>query len=446
MPQKPLCFVLMPFGKKSAGGARPIDFDAVYRSIIRPAIEQAGLEPLRADEEEAGGIIHKPMFERLVLCDFAVADLTAANANVFYELGVRHAAKPRTTVLMFAEGHGRLPFDVAQLRAIPYEIGRAGTPKNDKETIDLLCQKLEAAKKGQDKDSPLYQLLDDYPDVAREKTDVFRARVEYAADVKRRLAASRKDGVDALRQLETDLGPLADLEAGIVVDLFLSFRALKAWGDMIRVVTLLNPVIANTVLMREQLALAMNRVGRSEEAEGVLVKLLNERGPNSETLGILGRVFKDRWLAARADGEDARAAGLLRKAISVYRRGFEADWRDAYPGVNALTLLQISSPNSEDYKRLFPIVSYALERRMETGEPDYWDYATKLELAVLDGNQQAAEIALEDTLGHVREVWEPETTANNLRLLLEARGEADATRVWSEAIIQALEKAAKKGH
>ena len=51
-------------------------------------MRDAGLEPLRADEEQAGGISHKPMFERLVLCDYAVADLTAANANVFYELGV----------------------------------------------------------------------------------------------------------------------------------------------------------------------------------------------------------------------------------------------------------------------------------------------------------------------------------------------------------------------
>jgi len=52
-----------------------------------------------------------------MLCDYAVADLTTANANVFYELGVRHAVRPWSTVLLFAEG-SRLPFDVAYLRAI----------------------------------------------------------------------------------------------------------------------------------------------------------------------------------------------------------------------------------------------------------------------------------------------------------------------------------------
>ena len=55
---------------------------------------------MRADEEMAGGIIHKPMFERLILCEYAVADLTAANAKVCYELGVRHAVRPGCIVLL----------------------------------------------------------------------------------------------------------------------------------------------------------------------------------------------------------------------------------------------------------------------------------------------------------------------------------------------------------
>ncbi len=51
-----------------------VDFDAVYRDLIVPAIENAGLDPLRADDELTGGIIHKPMFERLILCEYAMAD------------------------------------------------------------------------------------------------------------------------------------------------------------------------------------------------------------------------------------------------------------------------------------------------------------------------------------------------------------------------------------
>src|SRR5262245_35814135 len=112
----PLCFLLMPLAQPPrAAGAAP-DFDAGYRDLGEPAVDAAGLTPLRADEEQPGGIIHKPMFERLILCDLAVADLTNANANVFYELGVRHAVKPATTVLLFAADRTRLPFDLAPLR------------------------------------------------------------------------------------------------------------------------------------------------------------------------------------------------------------------------------------------------------------------------------------------------------------------------------------------
>ena len=110
---KPLCFILMPFGvKKDPSSGSDIDFDAIYDLGIRPGIKRTGMEPIRADEERTGGIIHKPMFERLMLCDFAVADLTTANANVFYELGVRHAVRPATTLTIYASNQ-KIPFDLS---------------------------------------------------------------------------------------------------------------------------------------------------------------------------------------------------------------------------------------------------------------------------------------------------------------------------------------------
>src|SRR3954467_2510237 len=138
MTHRPLCFVLMPFGRKPSVAGATIDFDAVYKELIAPAIDGAGLEPLRADEEMAGGVIHKPMFERLILCEFAVADLTTANPNVFYELGVRHAVRPWSTILLFAEGGTQLPFDVAPLRAIPYRLTAAGTPAAPEEVQTII--------------------------------------------------------------------------------------------------------------------------------------------------------------------------------------------------------------------------------------------------------------------------------------------------------------------
>src|SRR5947209_1664827 len=106
------CFVDMPFGKKTdlTTGVE-VDFDEIYKAAIAPAIAEAGLEPIRGDREQTGGIIHLPMFGRLFLSPFVVADLTLANPNVFYELGIRHTAKPFTTVPIYASIHP-IPFDI----------------------------------------------------------------------------------------------------------------------------------------------------------------------------------------------------------------------------------------------------------------------------------------------------------------------------------------------
>src|SRR5579864_5057449 len=122
MSLRAVCFVDMPFGKKPdlASGVE-VDFDQIYEAAIEPAIVQAGLEPIRGDRERTGGIIHAPMFGRLLLSDFVVADLTLANPNVFYELGIRHTARPFTTIPIFAAIHP-LPFDVSLVRAIPYQL------------------------------------------------------------------------------------------------------------------------------------------------------------------------------------------------------------------------------------------------------------------------------------------------------------------------------------
>ena len=110
------------------------------------------------------------------------------------------------------------------------------------------------------------------------------------------------------------------------------------------------------MLVREQYGFALNRARRSADAERVLLDVIEDRGPSSETLGLLGRVYKDRWEAER-EGSVLRAEGHLDQAIDAYRRGFEADWRDAYPGINAVTLMEIRDPGGEEQQALLPVVA-----------------------------------------------------------------------------------------
>lgn len=439
---RPLCFVLMPFGEKKDPSGITIDFDAVYKELIKPAVIEAGMDPIRADEEQVGGIIHKPMFERLVLCEYAVADLTTANANVFYELGVRHAVRPYSTVLLFAETT-RLPFDLGPMRGLSYSLTSHGKPAQIKKSHATLVECLREARKRKT-DSPLFQLLDGFqePDIARLKTDVFRERVRYSEEVKNRLAQARERGAEAVAEVGKELGEAKDLEAGILIDLLLSYRAVKDWGAMIDLVGKMPEPLEKVVMVREQLAFALNRAGRGNEAERILLDLIKERGPSSETNGLLGRVYKDRWEAAVRKGETTRAQGELRKAIDAYLKGFEADWRDAYPGVNAVTLMEVSDPPDPRREKLISVVTYAVERRVASGKPDYWDHATLLELYVLGKDQNAASSALKDALAAVREPWEPETTARNLGLIREARARRGEDVAWIEEIERELAKAA----
>lgn len=437
MSRRPLCFVLMPFGEKPDGAGGTVDFDSVYAEAIRPAIEAAGMQPLRADEEMEGGIIHKPMFERLILCEYAVADLTTANANVFYELGIRHAARPYSTVLLFAEGL-RLPFDVAPLRAVPYRLKPNGNLAAVEKTKRIIDERLRKARNAVT-DSPIYELVEDFPDVDRTKTDVFRDRVQYSTEVKAKLAIARDDGDQAmLREIEAELSPLEDQEAGVVIDLLLSFRAGKAWEEMISLIAKMASPLAETVLVREQYAFALNRSGEGERAERELLDLLEKRGPSSETYGLLGRVYKDRWEEARDQGQQALARGLLRKATEAYLSGFEADWRDAYPGINAVTLMEIADPPDPRRKELIPVVSYAAKRRIEARQADYWDYATRLELAVLAKDRDVASNMLADAVASIREPWEPESTARNLRLIREARERRGERLPWTVEFEESL--------
>jgi len=431
----------MPFGKKKDTSGRVIDFDNFYQQVLKAAIEIAEMEPLRADEERDGGIIHKPMFERLVLCHFAIADLTLANANVFYELGVRHAVRPHTTVLVYNAGGQRLPFDVAPLRAIPYHVNEVGSVQNVPEIVSEIARRLNDARNPID-DSPLYQLLDGIspPDLARLKTDVFRDHVSYNAEVKGRLERARASDISAVDEIRTELEPLVDREAAILIDLLMSYRDLSAHQRMVEVIDYMPAPVRQTAMVQEQFAFALNRLLRRDEAQRILEQLIDSQGPSSETYGLLGRIHKDRWDDSVKKGNNIEAMAHLHHAINCYRAGFESDWRDAFPGVNALTLMEIDDPQQPDYLRLLPVVEYAIARRLNSGAADYWDHASMLEIACLKTDEHVSSTEVAECLASHPPPWQRETTTRNLQMLFEARTQRGDDVTLLERILDLLRR------
>lgn len=427
-----LLFVAMPFGSRSDPTQRfEIDFDDIYERCIKPAAEGADLDVIRADEETIGGIIHKPMYERLLLSEVVVADLTLANANVFYELGIRHAARPRSTILIFAK-KSRLPFDVSPIRAIPYELDDAGDLGVEvAETLrGTLAERLEEAKESETVDSPLFQLLDEYPgiDLPHDVTEAFRDRVQHVSQLTEEMRDAARipkdERVTVLKEIEERIGDFDVASQELPLDLLLAYRDASAYDEMVQCVGRMPAELRQVLTVRQQLAWALNRragSGDRESAIEILRGLIDDYGPDPETNGILGRVYKDLWDEAEAEGATGKAEAALEAAIKEYEVGFDADPRDYYPGVNLLTLLRRRG-GEEDLARvqeLQPVVLFATARRGGLASSDYWDVATVLELAIIGEDKDLAERALGkiELLGP--QDWERETTARNLRLLAE---------------------------
>src|SRR5438067_1728820 len=106
-------FVVMPFGRKTVDDVI-VDYDEIYAQIFKPAAEIAGYDIARIDDIPESGSIPEQYLRELFRADVVLADVSAPNANVFYELGIRHAVSSAGTVLVAKYGT-RLPFDIAHL-------------------------------------------------------------------------------------------------------------------------------------------------------------------------------------------------------------------------------------------------------------------------------------------------------------------------------------------
>jgi len=106
-------------------------------------------------------------------------------------------------------------------------------------------------------------------------------------------------------------------------------------------------------------------------------------------------------------------------------------------------LMELNDPPDPRRSELIPVVRYAVERRIANGAPDYWDYATLLELAMLAGDQPKAMSALASSLAAIREIFEPDTTAHNLKLIVKAKSKRGELQPWMEKVVEKLAERAK---
>ncbi len=440
---KPRAFVVMPFGSKRVRPAVPaaagapaqdapaVDFTEVYRRLIAPALEEAGCEPFRADQESAAGDIRTDMFFELVTADLVVADISTLNPNVFYELGLRHGVSPRG-VLHLHGGWERQPFDVAPDRTFKYDgaLWIAGTARGAgwEEQVEREVASLAATLKGaisQDRtttSSPVYSHLPGLRPVDWRGISTARARYFHGVldDWQERLRVARKKGwAGDILTLACDAPTRYHHEQ-------LLFAAARALIDLCRfdvareVLEELLRAAPEHADAQYQLGLVLSRLGEIERAEVLFERIVNSQEDRPEAQGVLGPVYKELWrtrwqtlpdLAARQQAAGL-SSNLAATAAQCYAAAQRANLDDYYYGINVILLAKLlehlaqatgdtmADSEIEDLDGLAAVVRVAATGQLErvgrrhderSQDEAVWARATLGELALLTGDEREAQ-------------------------------------------------------
>ncbi|NEP18247.1 MAG: hypothetical protein F6J97_15310, partial [Leptolyngbya sp. SIO4C1] len=114
MNNENICFVIAPIGKPESDTYRRSK--QILNHIIRPTVKLKGFTAVRADEISEPGLISTQVTQYIIDAPLVIADLTGHNANVFYELAIRHAI--RKPLIQLIDENDQLPFDVVNTRTI----------------------------------------------------------------------------------------------------------------------------------------------------------------------------------------------------------------------------------------------------------------------------------------------------------------------------------------
>jgi hypothetical protein len=339
------CFVVMGFGKKTDfETGRVLDLDKSYRNMIKPAVEAAGLQCIRADEIVHSGLIDVPMYEQLLNADVVVADLSTSNKNAFYELGVRHALRPFTTVVISEDGIKTFPFDVNHVAIRQYH--HLGEDIGFDEVMrfrQLLTQAIVEINKQspRQKDSPVYTFLNGLNPPAL--AAVIQAAAQAAVETGSKPGSETEGGPKAGDPTHSMLMQQVD-DAQERSDFVTAKSLLGVIRAMMKAQALPNRPEDPYIIQRLALITYKSKFPTEEaalkEARDLLASLDPATSNDTETLGLWGSVHKRLWDLTK-DSEQ------LHDAIRGSERGFYLR-NDHYNGINLAFLLNCRAAAATD--------------------------------------------------------------------------------------------------
>jgi hypothetical protein len=436
----PRCFVVMGFGEKTdLQQNKTFDLDKSYHYIIKPAAEAAGYTCVRADEIQHAGNINVPMYEQLFDADLVIADLSTANLNAFFELGVRYGLKPRTTILIAEKGL-RMPFDIGQVVIRQYEHLGQGIDYAEVERMKKeLTEACSAVARADRADSPVYTFLTNLTPPALKQ-----------------IAAAA--AVSEQRQTERALSEATDLHERTALTmpfaaLMQSAMAARARGDFKTARDILAGVRAVQgehvdPSVVQQLALATYKSADPDartallEARALLESLAPETSSDPAPLGIWGAIHKRLFDLGGAPGLPRLIT--LDTAIRAYEKGFCLK-NDYYSGINFAFLLDTRGAESSgddaiaDHvqarrvrDRVLALCDALLiagirgESERSKAEEEYWVRATRVEALLGLGRVADGATAFEEAknMRPAPEGWMVQSTENQLAKLKPLLGPA----------------------
>ncbi|HYG79478.1 MAG TPA: tetratricopeptide repeat-containing protein [Pyrinomonadaceae bacterium] len=345
--EKMRAFIVTPFGKKKDAKGNEIDFDLVRTKLIEPALDRLGVTGRTTQEIIKAGNIRVDMFQRLLVADLVVAEVSIHNANVFYELGIRHALRENRTFMLRRSGDegDKAPFDLQTDRYMTYD------GADPAKSVDDLVAALSATLDSDDQDSPVFRSLPSLRE--QERSHFLSVPVEFREEVERALADKQRGDLDLLA-LETrgfEWGMQGLRVVGRAQIKLRDFKGARSTWEGIR------DAYADDKEANTWLATIYQRQGELKRSDQALDRVLldKETTPRerAEAYTLLGRNAKTRWIEdwKGAPGgeqhppeewrERALRSRYLLDSYEACAKGFNEDLNHFYSGLNALAMLKV---------------------------------------------------------------------------------------------------------
>ena len=385
------CFVIMGFGEKTDFQSNPqrvLNLNRTYEDIIKPVVEEAGHTCVRADEIIHSTVIDKPMYDNLLSADLVIADLSTANVNAVYELGVRHALRPQRTIVL-AENNFSFPFDLNHLSILKYEhLGKEIGFTEVMRVREKLKEKITALMDSPEPDSPVF---------------LFIPSLQAASLPPAQAIAAAGPPAPSSEPMDREQKSFAEL--------LVSFRTAKAavsedddWALPLALLKRLKAMQPDDPYILQQMALATYKFGKPDttaslvKAKNILSALAPQTSSDAETVGLWGAIHKRLW-GATQNRED------LDESVKAYARGYYIK-NDYYNGINYAFMLDVRASCSAGDEALADRV---LARRVradvlticdrllqavpsaDSDEP-FWIAATKVEALLGLGRRDEADL------------------------------------------------------